>query len=310
MSLPSSTQRFFVRFGLFSLPVLILLGILEYQQFILPNNYQAKETYLRQIQDTVEIIALGNSQTYMGVNPWVMPRPAFNLSNTAQTLTYDFELLQAYHKQLPALRYVILGISTPSLYSIGHELPGDFNRIYHYKHYLGIDAEAKPWKARYYSITNTISIKKSVDRMIDYYTGQDDLIEFDSLGWYTDSVQRDLTQNGLDAAASHMKYVKWEHKAYNLKQLDKLISLCKQNGYTLIIYSPPMYHTYQSNLHPTYYQDMVQTLDSVSSAQSIAYLDFTYDRTYQAEDYFDSNHLRESGSLKLSNSLASLIHSP
>lgn len=299
MHLPKTVRLFAVRFGVFSIPVILLLGILEYQQHILPNNYQAKNDYLLAIKDSVHTLSLGNSQSYMGVNPWAMSRPAFNLSNTAQMLTYDLELLQKYHSELPSLKRVILGISVPSLYSVGNDLPGDFNRTYHYKHYLGIDAEANPTKARYYSIVNNISIKKSVDRMVDFYTGEDDLVEFDSLGWYTDPVQRDLVQNGIDAAASHNTYMTWDNKDYNLGQLEKIWKLCESNGYKLIIFSPPMFESYRENMSMEFYKDMVQTLDSISGEHDIPYHDFTFDESYTAEDFFDSNHLREQGSLKL-----------
>lgn len=306
MHLSTTVKQFAGRFGVFSLPVLLLLGILEYQQHSLPNNYQAKEDYLLAVQDSIHTISLGNSQSYMGVNPWVIDQPAFNLSNTAQMLTYDFELLKKYHSQLPALKRVILGISVPSLYTIGNDLPGDFNRTYHYKHYLGIDAEANPIKTRYYSVVNNISIKKSVDRTYDFYTGADDLVEFDSLGWYTDPIQRDLAQNGIDAAASHNTYMKWEHKAHNLSQLEGILEICESNGYELVIFSPPMFESYRENMAMEFYDDMVQSLDSIAQVHAVSYHNFTFDPSYTAEDFFDSNHLREQGSIKLTAELDQL----
>lgn len=306
MSLSSSVRRFLVRFGLFAIPVLALLALLEFQLQILPNNYQAKEDYLLAVGESVETISLGNSQAYMGVNPWAMSRPAFNLSNTAQMLTYDFELLNAYHKRLPALKQVILGISVPSLYTLGNDLPGDFNRTYRYKHFLGLNAQADPTTFPYYSIVNDLTIKKSVDRMIDYYSGTDDLVEFDSLGWYTDSVQRDLVQNGIDAAASHSTHMKWVHKTYNLRQLEKIWEICDSNGYELVLFSPPMFASYRENMVMEFYNDMVQSLDSFSLEHGIPYQDFTFDETYTAEDFFDSNHLREQGSIKLTSTLDQL----
>lgn len=310
MSLPSSVKTFLVRFGAFAIPVLALLALLEYQLQILPNNYQAKEDYLLAARESVETISLGNSQVYMGVTPWALSQPAFNLANTAQMLTYDFELLNAYHKQLPALKQVILGISVPSLYTLGIDLPGDFNRTYRYKHFLGLDAQADPSTFKYYSIVNDLTIKKSVDRMVDYYSGADDLVEFDSLGWYTDSVQRDLDQNGIDAANSHNGHMRWEHKAYNLEQLEKIASLCQQHGYQLILFSPPMYQSYRENMNHDFYQDMVHSLDSFSTVHSILYHNFTVDSSYAAIDYFDSNHLRESGSIKLTKTLESFFAQP
>lgn len=306
MSLSASVKTFALRFGLFSIPVLLLLGVLEYQQHILPNNYQAKEDYLLAIQDSVQTISLGNSQSYMGVNPWAMDQPAFNLSNTAQMLTYDYELLKKYHSQLPALKRVILGISVPSLYTVGNDLPGDFNRTYHYKHYLGIDAEANPVKPRYYSIINNISIKKSVDRAYDFYTAADNLVEFDSLGWYTDPIQRDLNQNGIDAAASHNTYMKWDKRSYNLSKLENIRELCESNGYDLILFSPPMYESYRENMAREFYDDMVHSLDSFAVEHAIPYRNFTFDDSYIAEDFFDSNHLREQGSIKLTAELNQL----
>lgn len=294
------------RFSIFVFSVCILLGILEYQTQILPNNYLTKEAYLLPVADQVEVLILGNSQAYMGVNPSEFDVPAFTLANTAQTLRYDWEMFNRYASRPPSLKQIYLGVSYPSLFTIAMDLPGDFNRSYHYRHFLGINGDTKWYQIKSWSMVNVYSIERTIDRLYGHYNGTESLTEFDSLGWYNDPIQRDLDQNAEDACSFRNDYIHQRNLPVNLDYLTKILDLADQHDISVTIFSPPLYQQYRDYMIPEFYDQGIRLLDSISSQRGIQFLNATASPDYQASDFFDSNHLRKEGAKKLT---ATLIHS-
>ncbi|MEL6132144.1 MAG: hypothetical protein AAFR59_02130 [Bacteroidota bacterium] len=85
-----------LRTTLFLLPILLLLGGLEYVQYELPNDYTYKKQLLEAGAQDWEVLILGSSHSYLGIDPHHLDRPAFNLAYTAQTLAFDHFLLAKY----------------------------------------------------------------------------------------------------------------------------------------------------------------------------------------------------------------------
>ena len=51
----------------------------------IPNDYNSKIKYLQEHSSEIEILALGSSHAYFGVNPDFLSSKCFNLSHIAQT---------------------------------------------------------------------------------------------------------------------------------------------------------------------------------------------------------------------------------
>jgi len=300
-------QNLLIRFSLFLLPVLLLLGGLEYVQRQLPNNYTHKREMLEKGLDQWETLILGSSHAYLGIDPAQFDGPTFNLAFTAQTLAYDKFLLEKYLDSLPKLERVILSISYGSLGAESYKNPGVYDKTYYYTQFWESELFTDWWKIEKYSRVGLFSVKRSVDRTRTYYTQGDSLLECRKDGFYGLEFHRDLEVNGLESATFHEMFYFDELRATNLGYLNDIIEMCKQKGVNLHFVSTPMWPSYMQHLDRSRYTYMTEVMDSISRTNHLSYWDLTEDSTFEEKDFYDANHLSEEGALKLTNRLKDWI---
>lgn len=129
-------KKIIKRLCIFVLPFVVVFSYAEYQlrhkHFV--SSYAAKKYYLQQQLDSVEILVLGSSQSFYGINPVCFSKRCFNLANVSQTLYYDRRLTQLYLQQLPQLKTVIINIAYFSffyqLYDIKEKWRDDYYRAH------------------------------------------------------------------------------------------------------------------------------------------------------------------------------------
>ncbi|WNJ16456.1 hypothetical protein [Pontibacter sp. G13] len=291
-------RTFSIKTLLFLLPIMAALGVLEYVQRVLPNNYTHKRQLFEAGLDQWENWILGSSHSYLGIQPDLLDGRSFNMGATAQTLYFDHFLLHKYIDQLPNLRRVIVPVSYPTFGSESDRNIGDYDKSYEYAHFYGSEGFVSNWSPKRYSLVNLFTIKKSVDRSIAYYQGKDSLVEFRRNGWYWTEEQRDLEKNGQNAGTFHDQFYDETLIPLNVNRIVEMAETCDQHGVELVLVSMPMHQSYLSTVNPARYQRMQELADSLSQALPIAYYNFTEDPRFTDEDFFDSNHLRSQGAIK------------
>jgi len=303
-------RQILLRTTLFLLPILLLLGGLEYVQKELPNDYAFKKANFEAGLDQWEVLILGSSHSYLGIDPHHIARPTFNLAYTAQTLAFDQFLLEKYIDQLTKLKFIVLPISYPTYGSESYLYPGIYNKTYYYHHYYGSNLFTKWYEPENYSLLALLTVKRAVDQTSQYYKGEGDaLVECDNTGWYGPTVTRDLEENGRKSAGFHDLFYDTELYEANEQYLTEMIQLCKSKGIEPILVSTPMWHTYLSGLNPDRLQHMVQTTDAIARKHQVLYLNHMDDPLYRSSDFFDANHLSPSGAEKFSKYLNSIMQS-
>ena len=103
---------------LFTLPIFILGLSSEYILRKIPNDYLLKKEFLDNNSDSIEVLFLGSSHAFYGVNPAYLSLNSFNAAIVSQTLDYDFEILKKYRNNWSNLECIVIPISYFSLYSI------------------------------------------------------------------------------------------------------------------------------------------------------------------------------------------------
>ena len=150
-----------------------------------PSHYSAKKRLLEQQAARVEVLVLGNSQPFVGIQPALLGRPAFNLAANSQSLYYDLALLRKYRSALPALKLVILPIAYLTLESELDEGP-DRWRAYYYRYFYSLPHRDwhMVWSARNYSAWFLCGSEISRASVL-FGTCADALHEYDSWGGWT-----------------------------------------------------------------------------------------------------------------------------
>ncbi|MCI4668964.1 MAG: DUF1574 domain-containing protein [Bacteroidia bacterium] len=299
-----------IRFALFALPIILLLGGLEYLQRELPHDYKQKRELLEAGLGDWECLVLGSSHSYLAVNPEYLDLKSFNLAYTAQTFTFDYFLLEKYLEQMPSLKYIIYPISYPSYGSEAYLFDGIYNKTYYFKHFFGSNAFTKWYEPENYSLVSLLTVKRSVDRSMRYFKGQDTLVEFNKDGWYfwDDSMTTaQLINNGIQSGTYHNQFYDESLHSHNVALLDSIISVCKKFDVIPVLVSTPMHKSYQKEMKKSRYDFMVNTTDSLARVNDIPYLNLTESPDYERADFMDANHLGKEGARKFTSYLNGVI---
>ncbi|MEO1448653.1 MAG: hypothetical protein AAFV07_03950 [Bacteroidota bacterium] len=303
-------RSFVIRFLVFSLPLAGLYIAMEWFQRQIPNNYSVKKQQFEAGLHQWETLVLGSSHTYLGINPDSLPGPGYNLGATAQTLYFDRFLLEKYMDDMPRLKRVIIPISYPSLGGESDRNPGIYDKSYHYAFFYGSEAFTDWYAPKRYSIVQLFGIKRCVDRAKAYYVQPDTLVEFEANGWMATDVQHDLERNGAESGLFHDQVYDTSLVALNLQRLGDMITRCQARNIAVYLLSPPMWESYLAHTRPERLDRMVHAMDSLSEHYAVPYINFTSDKRFIAEDFFDSNHLRRDGANKLSVILREYMEQP
>ncbi|MEO0471882.1 MAG: hypothetical protein AAF206_19810 [Bacteroidota bacterium] len=302
-------KRFLIRMLLFLSPLVVLLAGLEGLQRYLPSDHSVKKTQLEAKLSEIDCLILGNSHAYLGVNPAILSEGAYNLAYTAQTFVFDKFLLEKYLPQMDQLRWVIIPVSYTSFASEAKELPGDFNQSYQFAWHYGSNYGIKPLSPKRFSLVSLLSVKKAVDRSLAHYKDARPLYECDGNGWWIGEEKgRNLERNGIDSGNFHDFYYQEKHITTNIQRLTDMISLCKSKNVQPLLVSMPMWRSYLEHIRPERMAHTISLADSIAGAHGVDYLNFTDDKQFVAEDFFDANHLGVSGARKMSNILRDFMN--
>jgi hypothetical protein len=96
----------------------------------------------------------------------------------------------------------------------------------------------------------------------------------------------------------------------NLKILNSFSKFCSQRKIKLILLTTPTYYTYRENLNPAQLNKTVETIDAFMKEHPYwYYLNWLDDSDFVANDFYDADHLNETGARKLSKKLSQQIDS-
>ena len=126
----------------------------------------------------------------------------------------------------------------------------------------------------------------------------------DSLGWgmgYTlDSKSSTWeTTDAISAAQRHTED-KWEYIEENLSYFNQIVSYCCSRSISLILITTPVWHTYRENLEQKQLTKMYSLIHDMQQEYDLPYYDYLEDSRFVADDFYDSDHLTETGAQKFS----------
>ena len=132
-------KRFLTQCIIFSVFVIATIAVGEYYvRTQILNPYRYKNEYIEKNGKQVEMLILGSSHSYYGISPKELGFNSFNLANVGQEWFYDRLLLEHYIPLMPNLKYVLLNVSTFSLFVNKDAVQSD-EFAPNYKMYMGID---------------------------------------------------------------------------------------------------------------------------------------------------------------------------
>jgi hypothetical protein len=293
-------KRFFVH-GLFlALPLAVLLGYVEYRLRAIPNSYNTKRAYLERQLDSIEVLVLGSSQAYDGINPSLFNQRGFNLGDIGQSLFFDMSLTQKYIDRMPRLRCVVLALS---YFSFGFELEdtGESWRDYYYYHFWDIKSNGIRWYDPRTLSYIALYTPKVVLRFAAHGFEVNEAQTMQPNGWNrSEGTVYEAISDSLGHARVKLHNILMNHSRVNenFRNLSALFADLKRRGVKIVIVTPPTYSTYVKFADANTLELNRRLIDSLCVAHGCEYADFFADPRFVITDFNDNDHLNMTGAEK------------
>ncbi len=294
-------KRFLLRFALFSTIMGTVYALFSY--FILPQilvwafgmnvQNQIDQSFQQANEKDYELLIMGNSKMYCGVNPDEFSVPAYNFSHNNDTYNQIYYKLLWLEKNNKKFDYLILGTDYFQFGFISD------TRNYAYTPYLG-EQYAKDYPAVSWNISR---VKNELEFLKPYKLRT--LIDFPY-------AKHDLKRNGQfvrRGSPGEIMIHKRDSKFLELqtKYFERITSFCKSRGIKLIVCMPPLRHEEIKQ----YTVKEIQYFGSFISRYivgDVVFLDFSNSDNYTSNDFIDMFHLNQDAAVKFSQELNTLIN--
>jgi hypothetical protein len=301
--------RFIKRFILFTLPIIIAMIAVELFLRNIPNDYSFKKDHLDKESENVQVLFLGNSHFFFGINPEYMSQRSFNAVHISQSLNFDLAILEKYNSRWKNLKYIIIPVDYFSLYTT---LDGSEEnwRVKNYSIYYGI-----PPLLNYFSSFEIFNGKLSANflRIKTYFVDHKSDVTCNKFGFGTTYNSKDcknLDESGITAIKRHTVDVVKNQTTFleNIQVLQSIIKFAHNHNVKIIFATCPAYAAYTDKLDALQYSNTVNKIIEMSTKQkNTFYYNYLYDSAFTKSDFFDADHLNEIGAKKFTLKLDSLI---
>ncbi len=290
----------------------ILTGMISFELLLrnIPNDYSFKKNYLNTKSNSIEVLFLGSSHIYYGINPEYISRNSFNGSHISQSLNFDLAILEKYNESWKNLRYIIIPIDYFSMYST---LEGGIEnwRVKNYRIYYDIPKYGNYWSD--FEILNG-KLPSNISRVKSYlFNGKSD-VTCNKFGFGTNfnsKGSKDLIETGKTASKRHTVELENNQTTFskNIQTINYMIEFANSHKLKIIFITCPAYSSYRENLNPIQLDNSVNVIKQLSAHNTnTSYHNLLTDNTFVADDYYDADHLNENGAKKLTLKIDSIIN--
>ena len=293
-------RRYLIKTIVFLFPVLVCVVICEAMLRRVDNDYKYKNNWLSKNASSVQVLSLGSSHGYFGIDPTQFELNAFNAAHVSQDIKYDNFIFNKFVNEMDSLKFIILPISyfTPC---------------------SNLEKGIEDWRVKYYMMYyhcpyHPLNLKFHLEiadgihplRVLRAIQGKDDNRYCTDLGQGTQyklaSRSDNWKESGKVAAERHTgKGINWEQYQQNMPKLKEILETCKSKGIKVILLTTPTYYTYRENLLD---EKLNLAFDCCREMQkkydNTVWLNLLDDDRFVDDDFYDADHLNEYGAKKLS----------
>jgi len=245
---------------------------------------------------SIEILSLGSSHCEHGFKATLLHN-AFNLGIVDQDLYSAHKIFDTYIEQLVNLKHVIVFYS---IHSQGHELCKTNSRKYTaLMHYIfGVPYDVK-WLKKYRRAVQH-RFKTFDDSKIDYTTFWGDVLEQKEHAVAPPSAQSRCAHH----LRENRRQIKQNHHLFEMAET------CLKKGIQFLIVIPPMRSDYLEELGKYHFSDEELFYEVMHWAEKhhVPVLNELHSTGYDWNDFYDSDHLNDSGAKKLTRKIANFIN--
>ena len=286
--------------------ILLLVNVaIEFLLFLRPNTYSYKRAYVEEHINDISCLVLGNSHNEHALIPNILGDGVFNMAIAGRNIVYDIELAKRYVPQMSQLKILIISLDYFRFYfGRGKENPNEKRELLGYQDtykcmyykYMGIRVDGF-W---YWSEM----LNSKFDYMKRFLKNDEKARGCDSLGYLKrrSSKRKDGWENwALPKIVDTTIEANQEEQERLYTNYCTLAELANNQGAKLVLLVTPMYKTYNDATNPAVIQEMASFAANLKQKYpNVEYYDYSADKRFVDEDFFDASHLADIGATKFS----------
>jgi len=304
-------HKFIFKCFLLLLPFAIGLGYVEHRLSLMAVSYSQKKHEIESQLDQIQVLVLGSSNGYYGINPHFFSMKGFNLSYRGQWPYYDLKFVEKYLDRMPNLKMVIFSANYFTLGTQPLEAAEDW-RIYFYAQYHHILPPTKigAFLGLHHPLDPKLFSKIALfgERTKEYLLHGTMLVDGgepgeDMTGWFDSGTKPcDLALNiGPSGAAAHNGSVNPVNFQLNLDLVTNIVTRLKVKNIRFALIELPELSYYTDNLDPAKAALMEEKIKNFSKINQVAFYSYLNDKRFGLEDFTDMpDHLNTTGAEKIS----------
>ena len=294
----------------FVLPILIVAIPVEYMLRQVPNPYKFKYEWMQKNAKDVEILNFGSSHTFSAIRPEFLEGKAFNLANVSQGLQLDLFLLEYWADRYKKLKTVICPVSSFTWFDFGLEKGGEAYRCRYYKLYMDCDLYPGSFFHNL-ELSDLRTAKGKIAKLLfpktdpgydEYGWGNTNKLSEKNMGKWNDGTE-------AETVVKRHTYKNWGAINQNYALMKEMADFCKSHKIQLVLITTPCWHSYYDHLNGEQLAKMYELTHKIQQEYNLPYFDYLKDPRFEADDFYDSNHLSDVGAIKFSKILDKDIRS-
>tara|TARA_R110000787_G_scaffold184181_5_gene296057 strand:+ start:3506 stop:4291 length:786 start_codon:yes stop_codon:yes gene_type:complete len=231
-----------------------------------------------------EVLILGNSHTFFGINPEKSSYSMINLANKGRKIETDYHILKENIHKIENIKYVIIPISHCKM----HATPlGEQEKRLYYNYY-----KLEEYKQVFYK--NSLVLNEPFRELIDDMFFKNNKIN--NLGWRASKAvyKRDTIAIKKRLKLSEPSIYNGENVFCNLELIIEMKNLCLQNNKKLILLVPPYHPDYYEFSNVVYQKNVISQLKKLSERERIIFvngrdLNIVNDNLFENSDHLNMN---------------------
>jgi RNase H-fold protein (predicted Holliday junction resolvase) len=295
-------KKFVLKLLLFILPILLYCAVAAFAIPIIlavhngpSTNDQINYSFENAVNRNYDLLVLGNSRTYRGLNPEKLCTKSYNFSHDNDSYNQLYYKLKYLDNERKVFKYVILGVDYFQFSFMSN------TRNYVYADYLGegylndYDDNILKLKAQYY--LGNIDPKKLL-----LFGSASNIPSLKSNGQY---LKPGFAKEG-DVIQRNIKRLKIQEGYFK-----KILQFCKEKKITVFLVMLPTRPNELKSYTTKQIEEFDRYIGKYTNKTDVYFLNYSLDSSYTTSDYTDITHLNESAadrfSAQLTDTLSKII---
>lgn len=292
----SDMKKFIIKLiALFATVFTILLGFNQiYKRVRYSDNFSFTEDKFNNVPKAIQISNFGSSHGLLGFDYSDFDEEyiTFNFALSAQTLSYDYRILQQYENRFEDGGVIFIPISN---FSFSMDEENEYNFLSKNERYYSF---MKPEYIKQFNWETFIK-KKYFDVVF-----QDPLSLINIFTKSESEANEEKTLDyGSDASAAYERHIRLDdtgNLVIRQEEVDAvygMIEICRKHNIRPILITTPFREEYNNCFDKKFYEQFHAVIDRICEDENVEYYDYSHDTRFVRSDEYEMNsdHLTHKG---------------